>query len=97
MAERKASELRKINLTRSLMFIKIEIELLRQALVLLVHLHTDQAYLALHAVIEPAVVEHKLHVFHELLNALVLVVLQLALNRREVHRVLHYGEVVKNS
>ena len=79
------------------MFIKIEIELLREALVLLVNLYTDEAHLTLHAVIEPAVVEHKLHVLHELLNALVLMVLQLALNRREVHWVLHYCQVVKNS
>ena len=42
----------------SVLFIKIEVKLLGEALVLLVHLHADLAHLAFHAVVEPAIVEH---------------------------------------
>lgn len=41
--------------------------------------------------------EDKLHVLHELLDALVLLLLQLTLDSREVHRVLHHRQIVEDA
>ena len=62
------------------LFIKIEVELLSQALVLLMYLNADHAYFCLGAIIEATIVEDELHVLHELLNALVLLFFQLTLD-----------------
>lgn len=41
------------------------------------HLNADEAHFRLSAVVEATVMENELHVLHEFLNALILVILQL--------------------
>jgi len=61
------------------------------------YLDTDLAHFRLCAVVEAAVVEDEFHVLHELLDALILLLLQLTLYSREVHRVLHYSQIVDDA
>lgn len=79
------------------LFIKIEVELFSQVLVLLVYLITNFAHIAQRAIIQSTVVKDKLHVFHEVLDALILMFLQLTFDSREIHRILHDGVVVEDA
>ena len=69
------------------MLVKVKVELLGDLEVLLVHAHADLPDLALGPVVDPAIIEHELHVRHKVLNALILLLLQLRLDCAEVHRV----------
>ena len=74
--------------------VKVEVELLGDLVILLLDLHSYLADVALRAVVDATIIKDELHVLHELLNALILVILQLVLNRGEVHRILHHLGVV---
>jgi hypothetical protein len=64
--------------------------------ILFLDLNADQANVAFRSVVHSTIIKDKLHVLHELLNALVLVLLEFCLNRGEVHRVLHHLGVVED-
>ena len=78
------------------LFIKIEVELFSQALVLLVYLYANKADLALDTIVEAAVVKDQFHVLHELLNLLILMFLQLTPNSLKIHRVFHHLWIIRN-
>lgn len=74
--------------------IKFKTELLSQTAVLIVHLLTHLANMGDLAVVELAVVKNKFHVFHELADAPIALLLQLSLYRAKVHWLLHDVVVV---
>ena len=76
------------------LFVKIKIELLSQAKVFLFNFDTDAANGGLCAVIQPTIIENELHVRHKILNALILVLLELLLDEREAHGIFDDGIVV---
>ena len=80
------------SLTASL--VKIEVQLLGDRGVVLLDSDTDLADVTLRAVVKLAIIEDELHVIHEVLNALILVLPQLCFDGREVHWVLHDVGVV---
>ena len=76
--------------------IKIEVQLLDHIIVLLLDGETNLAHIRLRPIVEPTIIENKLHVVHEVLNALVLVLSQLSFNGGEVHRILYDVGVVRD-
>ena len=62
------------------LFIKIEVERLSQALILLMYLNANLTHFCLGTIVEATVEKDELHVFHELLYALVLLFFELPLN-----------------
>lgn len=77
-------------------FIEVKVELLGNRVILLLNLDSDLAHVALSAIIDAAIIKYELHVLHELVDALVLVFLELRLDRSEVHRVLNHDRVVRD-
>ena len=75
-------------------FIEVKVELLGSLMILFLNLDSDLAYIAFRTIIDAAIIKYELHVIHELVNALVLVFLELLLDRGEVHRVLNHVRVV---
>ena len=80
----------------SLTLIKVEVQLLRNRAVLLLDLDAYLTDVTLRPVVQPTVVEDQVHVSHKVLNLLVLVSLQLVLDRLEIHWVFDNGRVVWN-
>ncbi len=70
--------------------------MLSNRLVFLHDLHAQTTHLSFSPIVQPAIIKDKLHVVHEVLNASILVLLQLCLDRGEVHRVLDNHRVVIN-
>lgn len=77
-------------------FIEVEVELLCESMILFLDFNTDLADFALCAIVDAAIIKYKLHVLHEILNAPILVIPQLLLNRGEVHRVFDQLRIVRD-
>ena len=71
------------------MLVKIEVELLSYGMVLFHNFSSQTTDLSFSSIVQPAIIKDELHVIHEVLNARILVLLQLCLDCREVHRVLY--------
>ena len=65
-------------------------------MVLLLNRYTNLANVALSTIVDPTIIKDELHVLHEFLDALILVLLQFGLDRGKVHRVLHHQGVVRD-
>ena len=74
--------------------VKIEVQLLGDRGIVLLYSDTDLSDVTLRAVVKLAIIEDKLHVIHEVLDALILVLPQLCFDGRKVHWVLHDVGVV---
>ena len=77
-------------------FIEVKVELLRNRGILLMNRDSNLAHIAFCAIVDAAIIKYELHVLHEFIDALVLVLLKLRFDRREVHRVLHHRRVVQD-
>ena len=62
-------------------FIEVEVELLCDRVIFLLDFDSNLANLVLCSVVDAAIIKHEFHVIHEVLNALILVILQLLLDR----------------
>ena len=77
-------------------FIEVKVELLGDSVILFLDVHANLANFAFCAIVDAAIIKYELHVIHEVLNALILVVLQLLLNRGEIHWVLDQQRIVRD-
>ena len=62
-------------------FIEVEVELLCDRVILVLNVNSNLANLALCTIVDAAIIKHEFHVVHEVLNALILVILKLLLDR----------------
>ena len=77
-------------------FIEVKVELLGDSVILFLDFNADLADFVFSAIVDAAIIKYELHVIHEVLNALILVILQLLLNRGEIHWVLDQQRIVRD-
>lgn len=68
----------------------LEVHGVHRLVELLPDFHANLAHLAVHSVKQVTVVEHQLHIPHELTSVLILVLVEFPLNCREIHRLLDH-------
>ena len=90
------SNMEKLDFMQSLTLIKIEVQLLGNVLILWMHLHADAPNFTLCAIVQFAIIEDKLHIVHEVLDSLILMLLQFCADSWKVHWICHNGWVVEN-
>ena len=67
----------KLRISFSACFVKIEVQLFSDRIVVFLDTNTDLADVALSPIVELAIIEDELHIIHEVLDALILVLPQL--------------------
>ena len=90
------SNMEKLDFMQSLTLIKFEVQLLGNVPILLMHLHADAPNFTLCSIVHLAIIENKLHIIHEVLDAFILMLLQFCADSRKVHWVCHDCRVIEN-